>query len=221
MQGMNPDKIDSLTIQQFNKWSKSYDSGIWNIYFQAAIERALKLTSIKNKRILDLSCGTGNLLVKACIKYQANEAVGLDLSPEMLKKAATKVSAAELSNKISFVESEAGHIPYPQSHFDVVFCLNAFHHYTNQSQTIKEVNRVLKSGGFFILLDPFSNNMIRGLWIRLIKKAFREPFARFLTREEIKNLVAELNFTQVLQMNFLYFTLFTVAKKYSNQWLSS
>jgi SAM-dependent methyltransferase len=71
--------------------------------------------------------------------------VGLDpLVPAYLKLGADK-------HKMEYVASCSENIPFPDGHFDIVACLNALDHVDDLDATIREVKRVTKRGGFFLL----------------------------------------------------------------------
>ncbi len=102
-------------------------------------------------RILDLGCGNGRL-------YQLFEKdkekkltyVGVDFSEELLK------SAHERHPSIEFRLGDLREIPAQNEEFDIVYCLAAFHHLPtdeDRARSLREVARVLKSGGYFIMTN--------------------------------------------------------------------
>jgi ubiquinone/menaquinone biosynthesis C-methylase UbiE len=94
------------------------------------------------KRVLDIGCGPRGSLEWADIAAQR---VGLDpLVPAYLKLGAEK-------HKMEYVASGSENIPFPDGHFDIVACLNALDHVDDLDATIREVKRVTKRGGFFLL----------------------------------------------------------------------
>ena len=71
--------------------------------------------------------------------------VGLDpLVPSYLGLGANK-------HKMEYVASGSENIPFPDAHFDIVACLNALDHVDDLDATIREIKRVTKPGGFFLL----------------------------------------------------------------------
>ena len=97
--------------------------------------------------MLDIGCGTGYLIDKLSKEYRAIF-IGLDLSPEMIKQANNKnIKNAE------FIEGKADEIPFKDNTFDIITCSQSFHHYPDTDKAIKEVYRVLKPGGLYILSD--------------------------------------------------------------------
>ena len=206
--------IEEKTKNQFDEWAQTYDGCVWNLYFEKAIKYALNMIELKeNSVILDLGCGTGELGLTAVQGNKIKKAVGIDLSFEMIKKANSKQRKNNISaEKLEYIIGKANEIKFPDSHFDVVFCLNSFHHYLNPNDVISEIHRVLKNDGFFILLDPFINNHLRKGWGFFLKKIFKEEHVIYYTRESIKHMLEYKKFKIIKQQSFLYFTLFTVSQ---------
>jgi 2-polyprenyl-3-methyl-5-hydroxy-6-metoxy-1,4-benzoquinol methylase len=94
------------------------------------------------KRVLDIGCGPRGSL-EWC--DMASERVGLDpLVPQYLKLGA-------IAHKMTYVAASSDRIPFPDAHFDVVTCLNALDHVDDLDSTIKEIKRVTRPGGRFLL----------------------------------------------------------------------
>ena len=71
--------------------------------------------------------------------------VGLDpLVPQYLKLGASKHS-------MEYSAAPSERIPFPDAHFDIVTCLNALDHVDDFDTTVKEIKRVVKPGGLFLL----------------------------------------------------------------------
>src|SRR5712691_3711179 len=95
------------------------------------------------KRVLDIGCGPCGSLEWADMTSQR---VGLDpLVPDYLKLGAVK-------HKMEYVAAGSENIPFSDRHFDVVTCINALDHVDDLDATIREVKRVIKRGGFFLLI---------------------------------------------------------------------
>jgi len=105
------------------------------------------LTLIKEKeKILDLGCGNGRffeVLSGKDISY-----FGVDFSEEMIKIASQRYPNA------FFQKANALSLPFKDNFFDKVFSFAVFHHIPSlelRMEFLKEVKRVLKKGGLFIL----------------------------------------------------------------------
>src|SRR5690606_31844415 len=101
-------------------------------------------------RILDVACGPG--IVVEALAPGAAEVVGCDITPEMLEKARSRAEAAGLSN-VRFVPAWAERLPFPDGAFDAVVSRSAVHHFPDPSAAIREMARVVRSGGRVITVD--------------------------------------------------------------------
>jgi ubiquinone/menaquinone biosynthesis C-methylase UbiE len=100
------------------------------------------------ERVLEVGCGTGRWLAE--LLPIAQEVYGLDLSPGMLQQAGQRLKS------LSLICGHASHLPFPDSTFDLVFCVNAFHHFPQPRVFISESRRLLRPGGVLAIIgmDP-------------------------------------------------------------------
>ena len=107
--------------------------------------QGLDLTT--DMKILDLCCGSGQS-TQFLVQYSHN-VTGLDISPLSLGRAARNVPQA------SYLEGLAEKIPCDDSQFDLVHTSAALHEMTpeQRQKILTQVHRVLKPGGFFVLID--------------------------------------------------------------------
>jgi SAM-dependent methyltransferase len=87
----------------------------------------------------------------------------LHIAPE--QKLSLKISAL---NKVEYIKGDINPsdetilkinvtaIPFDDGHFDSVICNHVLEHIQDYHKALKEIHRVLKSGGFAILQTPFS-----------------------------------------------------------------
>ncbi|MDA8085281.1 MAG: class I SAM-dependent methyltransferase [Nitrospiraceae bacterium] len=95
------------------------------------------------KTILDIGCGPKGSLEWASM---ARRRIGLDpLAKEYLKLGADK-------HQMEYIDSPAENIPLKDSECDAVFSFNSLDHVNNVDQTLKEIKRVTRPGGLFLLL---------------------------------------------------------------------
>ena len=101
--------------------------------------------------VLDLACGTGDLTWLLAERVRGGHVVGADLSAPMLAIAANK--APPVPGPVSFVQCDAGSLPFPDAHFDLVTCGFAGRWFGDWDVVLDEVMRVLKPGGSFWNVD--------------------------------------------------------------------
>jgi ubiquinone/menaquinone biosynthesis C-methylase UbiE len=99
---------------------------------------------------LDIATGGGHTAL-AVAPHVAQVTV-TDLTPRMLEKAREFLLAQGVTNAV-FQVADAEELPFEAESFDRVTCRIAPHHFPDVAQFVREVARVLKSGGIFLLID--------------------------------------------------------------------
>jgi ubiquinone/menaquinone biosynthesis C-methylase UbiE len=100
------------------------------------------------RRVLEIGCGTGLILER--LARHADEAVGVDLSPGMLRGARER--------GLDVVMASAGELPFPDAHFDLVCSFKVLAHVPNIGSALEEIARVTRPGGQMVLefYNPWS-----------------------------------------------------------------
>ena len=182
-----------------NKFSRYYQN-LW-------LEEMLSLVDgDQTKEVLDY-CGGTSLLFPYIQKFfpQANYTV-LDLSDGML--AVGKKRFANVSKFSSIQADGENMIEVKNESFDLVISRGAIHHLPHPEQGLREIYRVLKSGGSLIISEPTSNFLVNGF-----RKFFYKVVAHFsgthksFTNKELNNLLREAGFkiNKVKRFGFLAF----------------
>jgi ubiquinone/menaquinone biosynthesis C-methylase UbiE len=101
-----------------------------------------------SKSILDIGCGPRGSLEWATM---AAERIGVDpLADKYLKLGA---GHHEMTYKKAYLED----LPFPGNHFDVVCSFNSLDHVENLRKSTREITRVVKPGGLFLLIVDIHN----------------------------------------------------------------
>ncbi len=182
----------------------------------------------KPARVLDLCCGTGDLIINLARLAESDvELTGVDFSQPMLDIAARKAELLTSGQKISFIHGDAGELPFPDEYFDCVGISFAFRNLTYKNPLVQshlaEVFRVLKPGGRFVIVESSQpkSRLIRkmyhlylrwfvfrvGYWLSGNRQAYHylaESAARFYNSREIKEMLLKTGFRQVSFQPFLF-----------------
>lgn len=70
-----------------------------------------------------------------------------------------KYTTADLESPLADVKLDVQQMPFQDDQFDVVICNHVLEHVSDDRKAIKEIFRVLKRGGFAILLVPLNFSM--------------------------------------------------------------
>ena len=106
----------------------------------------------------------------------------------MLDKAAK--TAAERGLTVKTVQHQAEQFPYPDESYDLVTCRVAAHHFSFPEKFIAETARVLRRGGYFLLIDGTvaDDQLEAEAWIHSVEKLRDPSHNRFLTPRAWSNL---------------------------------
>jgi SAM-dependent methyltransferase len=129
-------------------------------------ERARRL------RILDLGCGTGDVL--SGLPRDRAAVVGVDLSPEMLARAAV----AHPDDR--FAASDAARLPFRAASFDLVVSAGMLEYASQPTAVLREVRELLRPDGRLILSMPNRASLFRKL--SRLEEGVERPLARAARR---------------------------------------
>ena len=101
------------------------------------------------RRVLDVATGGGHTAV--AFAAIAPDVVALDLTEPMLRVA--REFARSRGANVRFVAGDVEAPPLREAAFDVVTCRIAPHHFPNVGQAVREIARVLRPGGSFLVQD--------------------------------------------------------------------
>jgi ubiquinone/menaquinone biosynthesis C-methylase UbiE len=116
------------------------------------------LAPLGGKRILEVACGTGRFTVM--LADRGADIVGMDISEAMLEQGRRKAAATGVEETLSFMQGDAGRLPFPDDHFDAVFAMRFFHLAPDPEGFIEEMRRVTKEQVFFDTFNRYSARSI-------------------------------------------------------------
>ncbi len=108
------------------------------------------LNAQKHDKILEIGAGTGRIAKHYGL--QVHDLTLLDPAENMLKRAIELLPHAK--TVIGFSEE----MDFPDNTFDKIVCYDSLHHWQDQIKGLREAFRVLKPGGFILLMEVDQNN---------------------------------------------------------------
>lgn len=113
---------------------------------------SLELMNIqKGDRILELGCGAGYAVKSISEKDLAEEIVGLDISPTIIRSARIRNKKAISEKRVKLVQANFNKLPFHNENFNIVFSIQTIYFWTDITTTLSEIFRVLKPRGIVIL----------------------------------------------------------------------
>ncbi len=188
-------------MEEFDEYADNYRSihtqnvkdvsGVDSDYFSKykIVETA---SLLENSRILDYGCGDGNsafFIQKLINKYEYS---GIDISDACIEKAKERNIA-----NCNFCSYDGFHIPFPDETFDIVFAACVFHHIDteNHLSSLREIYRVLKHGGRFIV---FEHNPLNPLTLRIVHDCVFDKGVELIPARKMKSKIRSVGFSPVL-----------------------
>lgn len=129
------------------------------------------------EKILDLGAGAGNV---AALVFQASngaEIYAADPRDERISRA--KTEHPSIRSSVAGAEK----LPYPDSNFDKVYTTMALHHFADLDASLREVARVLKRGGSFVILEVEPRSRL-GVLFRFFGR-LRGEHMKMMSQEEL------------------------------------
>ncbi|MBE2223937.1 MAG: class I SAM-dependent methyltransferase, partial [Anaerolineae bacterium] len=102
--------------------------------------------------VVDVGCGTGSALRHAAEQVTTGLLVGIDPVPRMVEIAREQTTNHAAADRIVYYEGSAENLPVDDNFADFVFAFDSFDHWQDQLQGLREVKRILKSTGLFVVV---------------------------------------------------------------------
>ncbi|MFR6234122.1 MAG: class I SAM-dependent methyltransferase [Blautia sp.] len=165
------------------------------------------LSTLQFSNVLDVGCGTGEILSAIGALYPTVSLLGIDISQEMLKQAKSK----EIDN-VKLYLGDAEHLPFENARFNVLICTDSFHHYPKPQRAIDEFYRVLQNNGHILLADFWKPFPIRQLMNSFIPFS-NEGDVKIYSRSEILSFLKHSGFQDIQYQKINKSSYLVVAKK--------
>ena len=149
---------------------------------------------------LELGCGRGagaRLILDA---FQPSRLYALDLDSRMVQKAKAYLSPTE-HDKITLMVGDAFSLPFAPASLDAVFNFGVLHHVVDWRGALKEVARVLKTGGTFFLEELYPALYQNAITKRFLLHPEEDRFCRDDLWQELEKM--KMPFRDALELKKL------------------
>ena len=152
-------------VERFDRWGSTYErSWMQQRLFDPVHSDVLHQAASRFKpaSVLDIGCGSGRLLRKAHDYWPEAHLSGVDPAQKMLDV------ARQLTPEARFYMGSGEALSLEDASVDLALSTISFHHWHDQAAGVREVARVLRPGGSFLLADFTSP-----IWLAWLLLCFR------------------------------------------------
>lgn len=183
-----------IVRKQFSKNAEKYVQSKSHANSKALNQIVEWLNPEKEWIVLDIATGGGH--VAKTLSPHVAQLFSTDITKEML--ANTSSHLKEKYKNIWYVLADAERLPFLDHSFEVVTCRIAAHHFPNPEQFIKEVERVLKPDGIFLLIDNITpEDKALANFINELEKRRDKSHVKCLSINEWRTLFKDVGLIEV------------------------
>jgi ubiquinone/menaquinone biosynthesis C-methylase UbiE len=143
--------------------------------------------------VLDIGCGGGRTVQKLAALAPGGKVYGIDYSSDCVAVSKRHNATAIAAERVEIRPGSASQLPFGDRMFDVVTAVETHYYWPNLVQDMREVLRVLKPGGRFVIIAEVHRHTFD--WHeRFAMKLLR---ASYLTAEEHRTLLATAGFAKI------------------------
>ena len=151
---------------------------------------ALKLLELQPEdRVLEIGFGHGRTLARVAEMVPDGFVAGVDPSKEMLRLATSHSRSLIAQGKIELKPGDTTRIPYEDGRFDKVYSVHTIYFWSEPTQDLQEIRRVMKVGARFVLGFRAKDEQALA--------DFPATIYRFYTPEEAQTLLQSAGFKQI------------------------
>ena len=145
---------------------------------------------------VDLGSGRGNDVIKLADEIgEFGYVYGIDISEGMIAKAVANIQKFEVKNA-EIIKAELEYLPLKDNQVDLVISNCTINHARDKVAVWREVHRILKQGGRFVVSDIYATSPIAEEY-RNDPEAIAECWAGAVTRAEYLNMLEIAGFKNI------------------------
>jgi SAM-dependent methyltransferase len=134
-------------------YARCYAPFLGHLYRRVADDAAAELADrglSRRAHVLDLGCGTGELVLAISRRLRDARIIGIDLSPDMLLFASRH---ATTDGRLRFTVGDVASLPFDDASVDLIVSTLSLHHWSEPANGFAEIARVLRPGGVALIYD--------------------------------------------------------------------
>lgn len=173
-------KTEGYLLSAMNLWNTPLS--LWGLS---------QVTTAKDAEILDIGCGGGKTVSRLLKKAPEGHVYGMDSSFRAVDFSWRLNEEAIREGRCQIIEGSADSLPFDDNRFDLVLAEETFYFWKDPEACLKEVYRVLKPGGQFLLLHSKGAMPPDKIYEKLI------PHMKVYSKKELKEYLEDAGFRNV------------------------
>lgn len=155
--------------------------------------------------ILDIGCADGTFTKIILDKARPKKIIGIDIVNSSIDYSRNKFAK---NKSLKFLVADANDLPFGNNRFDAVFCLEALEHIFDPKRVLAEIKRVLKSGGYIVILVPTDSLLFTVAWWMVLNtwgRHWRETHVQSFNRKnDLSKVIKKAGFEIETDKKFLF-----------------
>lgn len=146
--------LDAAGVREaYRRWAGVYDAVFGGVSAYGRRRAVAEVNRLPGTRVLEVGVGTGLALPR----YRGDKrVVGIDLSREMLEKAAERVREERLGQVVGLAEMDAERMAFADGAFDIAVAMFTASVVPDARRLYAEMSRVVRPGGHLLFVNHFA-----------------------------------------------------------------
>ena len=183
-------------------------------HFKIYTEYINKFKEISGSFVLELGCGSGGSL--PLFRSYGAKVTGIEIDANLVKLTNARIKFLE---NAYCMQADGFNLPFADETFDICLCSHVLEHVDRPHEMVKEINRVLKTGGIALIefpnrlypVEPHGNLLlVPYLPLRIARLYARILGSMWFISDEYRS---RLNVLHLLKGEYSYFSIKNIIKK--------
>jgi demethylmenaquinone methyltransferase/2-methoxy-6-polyprenyl-1,4-benzoquinol methylase len=135
---------------RYDRTNRLLTAGVDEAWRRRAVR---ELAAVTGGEVVDLCCGTGDLVFHLLRSDPKLHVVGVDFTAPMLDGARARAAKADVDRRARFMEADVTALPFPDASFDGATMGFSMRNVVDIGTALREARRVLRPGARFVNLD--------------------------------------------------------------------
>ena len=190
--------VTAIAANQVRKPSRGLGRGVllrMNMSHSELTDWGLEHVQVaKRSTILDVGCGGGRTIQKLAAVATEGHVVGVDYAAGSVEVSRELNADTIRAGRVEVQQASVSKLPFPDATFDLVTAIETHYYWPDLDRDVREVLRVMKSGGVFIAIAEAYKG---GRYDLVMRPAMALLRAKMLSVDEHRAWLANAGFADV------------------------